>query len=109
MDLLMLVFLEIVYVLVSHFVLFIFYGIGLLSRKPGAVMGWYVAGRVLHAVPTFGMFGLIRRTQNGVPTMEQILTLIGTIFICVGFYFIMRRRADKLEKKQSETPVDPEP
>lgn len=105
MDLLTLIFLDVLFFFGSHLVTLVFYWIGMISEKPKSVMRWYIAGTILDLFAAFGLLSLIHRSQSGIPTKENLLSLTGSLVICAAFYFIMRRKANRLRNSDTAIPI----
>lgn len=105
MDLITLILLDVLFFFGSHLVTLVFYGIGMISEKPKSVMRWYIAGTILDVFAALGLLSLIHRSQNGIPTKENLLSLTGSVVICTAFYFIMRRKAKRLRNTTIAIPA----
>lgn len=105
MDFLLLIFLDVLLFFGFHLIPLAFYGIGMISETPKSVMRWYIAGTLLDGFSAFGLLTLIQRSQAGVPTKENLLSLIGSVVICTAFYFIMRRKANRLRNSATAIPA----
>ena len=56
-------------------------------------------------ISAFGLLSYIYRAQNGIPTGENLSSLIGSVVICIAFYFIMRRKANRLRNTTTAIPA----
>ncbi len=94
-EFLMLVFLEIFYVFVFHFIPIVCYVVGyFVAKTKRTTMDWYKAGTFFLIFVDLGMLVNIHKYQNNIPTFEELLCLVTSFLLIAMFFFALKRKAN---------------